>query len=97
MMAERRRVQLTTLLGDVRPALTPQPQPGAGKAAAITATTRLQLTLFEPDERNFPEFNYSQLVDSKVGTHEADLTEQSHLFSLSRLSHDCNFPWFVNK
>ncbi|KAM7394601.1 hypothetical protein PAMP_021392 [Pampus punctatissimus] len=31
-----------------------------------TDTVRLVLALFEPDDRNFPEFNYSQLVDNKI-------------------------------
>lgn len=38
-----------------------------GQTAANTDTVRLVLTLFEPDERSFPEFSYTQLIDNKVG------------------------------
>ncbi|XP_042340557.1 ubinuclein-1-like [Plectropomus leopardus] len=78
-MAESRRVQLTTLSCDVglpsspvKPASTQKPPPGVqrGKESGPdqpedTKTVRLMLTLFEPDESNFPEFSYSQLIDSE--------------------------------
>lgn len=31
------------------------------------STVRCVLTLFEPDERTFPEFNYAELLEKKVG------------------------------
>ncbi|XP_008314527.1 ubinuclein-1-like isoform X1 [Cynoglossus semilaevis] len=34
--------------------------------AVNTNTVRLLLTLFEPDERSFPEFSYTQLIDGKI-------------------------------
>lgn len=77
-MAEPRRVQLTTLSSDV-PASDMQPPPheppsgafqvgeSCSEPPAETDTVRLVLTLFEPDERSFPEFSYSQLSENKVG------------------------------
>lgn len=82
VMAESRRVQLTTLSCDVPPSSSDKPPASAQKKSpsgvqqgtetlpdrpADTDTVRLVLTLFEPDERSFPEFSYSQLVDKKVG------------------------------
>ncbi|XP_029314955.1 ubinuclein-1-like isoform X2 [Cottoperca gobio] len=72
-MAESRRVQLTTLSCDVAPAEhnksprgVEQEEERSPDGPADTDTVRLLLTLFEADERSFPEFNYSQLVDSKI-------------------------------
>ncbi|XP_073327309.1 ubinuclein-1-like [Pagrus major] len=77
-MAESRRVQLTTLSCDAAPSSdTPaaadkspsgvqQVKENHPDRPADTDTVRLVLTLFEPDERSFPEFSYSQLVDNKV-------------------------------
>ncbi|XP_070844248.1 ubinuclein-1-like [Chaetodon trifascialis] len=72
-MAECRRVQLTALSSDAPPsfdaqAAAPESQRGApqGEEGRPADTVRLALTLFEPDERSFPEFSYSQLVDSKI-------------------------------
>ncbi|CAK6972989.1 ubinuclein-1-like [Scomber scombrus] len=74
-MAESRRVQLTTLTCD-------EPSSSQGSAQksppcdlqekgsdgpADTGTVRLVLSLFEPDDRSFPEFSYSQLVENKIG------------------------------
>ncbi|XP_049900313.1 ubinuclein-1-like isoform X2 [Epinephelus moara] len=77
MMAESRRVQLTTLPcnvppSSVRPASAQkspsdveQGKENGSDRPADTNTVRLVLTLFEPDERSFPEFSYSQLVENK--------------------------------
>ncbi|XP_056222615.1 ubinuclein-1-like [Seriola aureovittata] len=78
-MAESRRVQLTTLPCDVPPS---PPDPPASEhessssvlrgkdtgsdRTADTDTVRLILPLFEPDERSFPQFSYSQLIDNKI-------------------------------
>ncbi|KAG8014603.1 Ubinuclein-1, partial [Nibea albiflora] len=35
---------------------------------------RLVLTLFEPDERSFPEFSYSQLIDNKINNIKVPLS-----------------------
>ncbi|KAL7404781.1 hypothetical protein ABVT39_018923 [Epinephelus coioides] len=76
-MAESRRVQLTTLPcnvppSSVRPASAQkspsdieQGKENGSDRPADTNTVRLVLTLFEPDERSFPEFSYSQLVENK--------------------------------
>ncbi|XP_051241506.1 ubinuclein-1-like isoform X2 [Dicentrarchus labrax] len=78
-MAESRRVQLTTLSYDVpassdEPAAAQRPPSGVPQQVKETrpdrpadpGSVRLVLTLFEPDERSFPEFSYSQLVDNKI-------------------------------
>ncbi|XP_071359566.1 ubinuclein-1-like isoform X2 [Trachinotus anak] len=78
-MAESRRVPLTTLSCDAPSSSKSQKSPSAvergegtgSDRAADTDTVRLVLTLFEPDERSFPEFSYSQLTDSTV-THTKD-------------------------
>lgn len=69
-MAQHRRVQLTAF---------PRPFPSSSFTSdarlvdtrpdrpADTPTVRLSLNLFEPDEQSFPEFNYTQLIDQKVG------------------------------
>nr|XP_020443043.1 ubinuclein-1 [Monopterus albus]XP_020443044.1 ubinuclein-1 [Monopterus albus] len=77
-MAESRRVDLTTLncglhssssqLSSVQRSrsggLCPADKfPGS---PADTDTVRLVLSLFDPDERSFPEFSYTQLVDNKI-------------------------------
>ncbi|XP_068583395.1 ubinuclein-1-like [Cebidichthys violaceus] len=79
-MAESRRVQLTTLSCDYGPSspdgpasdqkrpsgdLQQEKDDGSG-GAADTGTVRLELTLFDADERSFPEFSYCQLVDNKI-------------------------------
>ncbi|KAI3353431.1 hypothetical protein L3Q82_019959 [Scortum barcoo] len=74
-MAESRRVQLTTLSSEVPPSFSgdrAKQQPPSGDPEVgperpdEPGTVRLVLTLFEPDERSFPEFSFSQLVDSKI-------------------------------
>ncbi|TKS68588.1 Ubinuclein-2 [Collichthys lucidus] len=77
-MAESRRVQLTTLSCDVpsssdKPAAPPRSPSGGLQVKedrpdqpGDTDTVRLVLALFEPDERSFPEFSYSQLIDNKI-------------------------------
>uniref|UniRef100_A0A8C9R809 Ubinuclein 1 n=1 Tax=Scleropages formosus TaxID=113540 RepID=A0A8C9R809_SCLFO len=80
-MAERRRIQLTTLSNNVPLALPaallkqvpPKQQdsgvPAVGAAAAnggkSESTLRLVLALFEPDQRRCPEFYYPELVRKK--------------------------------
>lgn len=39
-----------------------KPEKNAGTLANKNKTLRLDLDLFEPDERTFPEFNYKKLV-----------------------------------
>ncbi|XP_031719164.1 ubinuclein-1-like [Anarrhichthys ocellatus] len=79
-MAESRRVQLTTLSCDYGPSSSGGPasdqkppsgdlqeeKDGGSGGAADTGTVRLEVALFEADERSFPEFSYSQLVDNKM-------------------------------
>uniref|UniRef100_UPI0037E84C9E ubinuclein-1-like n=1 Tax=Semicossyphus pulcher TaxID=241346 RepID=UPI0037E84C9E len=75
-MAESRRVQLTTLSCDVGlPSASDKPASVLKSPAGVqqeketrpdTDTVRLVLTLFEPDERTFPEFSYNQLVENKL-------------------------------
>ncbi|XP_076584482.1 ubinuclein-1-like [Chaetodon auriga] len=79
-MAESRRVQLTALSGDAPPSFDAQAAPpgsqcGApqGRGSRPADTVRLALTLFEPDERSFPEFSYSQLVDSKISQSKGEV------------------------
>eukprot|EP00064_Thunnus_orientalis_P010897 superscaffoldBa00001520_g10926 len=76
-MAESRRVQFTTLTCDVpsssdkpgsaqkSPSCVMQGKENGSDGPADTDTVRLVLKLFEPDDRDFPEFSYSQLVDNK--------------------------------
>lgn len=59
-MAEPRRIRVTTLSSDP-PAPAGTPDAGTG-----TGTVRLVVALFEPDERNFAEFSYKQLLDNEV-------------------------------
>ncbi|XP_040893252.1 ubinuclein-1-like [Toxotes jaculatrix] len=78
VMAESRRVQLTTLSCHVPPSSDPPAGdqrfpsgvlPGRENRPdrpADTDTVRLILTLFEPNERSFPEFSYTQLTDNKL-------------------------------
>lgn len=77
VMAESRRVHFTTLSSDVpssseNPAAAPKSPAGVlqvdNRPEGPTDTFRLVLTLFDPDERSFPEFSYSQLVDNKVAS-----------------------------
>ncbi|TNN37345.1 Ubinuclein-1 [Liparis tanakae] len=74
-MADSRRVQLTTLPpgpvpSEPEPAPKPRKSPSAGPRAEVgrpdPGTVRLELALFEADERSSPEFSYSRLVDSKI-------------------------------
>jgi hypothetical protein len=39
-----------------------KPEKNAGTASGKNKTLRFDLDLFEPDERTFPEFNYTKLV-----------------------------------
>ena len=39
-----------------------KPEKNAGTGGNKSKTLRLDLELFEPDERTFPEFNYAKLV-----------------------------------
>ncbi|XP_051801869.1 ubinuclein-1 [Acanthochromis polyacanthus] len=78
-MAESRRVQLTALSQDVPPSsdssapvhLCPsralQGEEKRSDRPAESNTVRLVLNLFDPDEKSFPEFSYSQLIDAKGG------------------------------
>ena len=79
VMAESRRVQLTTLSCEAP--LPTQPAPGEVKPPpgvvqeekkcldppSEPSSVRLVLKLFDPDERSFPEFSYTRLLDNKVG------------------------------
>ncbi|XP_023140331.2 ubinuclein-1 isoform X2 [Amphiprion ocellaris] len=77
-MAESRRVQLTTLNQDVPPSSdssapvhlcpsrTLQGEEKRSDQPADSNTVRLVLNLFDPDEKSFPEFSYSQLIDAKI-------------------------------
>nr|XP_046228235.1 ubinuclein-1-like [Scatophagus argus] len=77
-MAESRRIQFTTLSSDVpssfdKPAAVRKSPPDVVQVKetrpdqpADPDTVRLVLTLFEPDDRSFPEFSYGQLVDNKI-------------------------------
>ncbi|XP_034713279.1 ubinuclein-1-like isoform X2 [Etheostoma cragini] len=79
-MAESRRVQLTRLSCDVVPSSSDKPPASVRKSPsgvlqgkengadgpADTDTVRLVITLSEPDERSFPEFSYSQLIENKT-------------------------------
>ncbi|KAK1887074.1 Ubinuclein-2 [Dissostichus eleginoides] len=64
-MAESRRVQLTTLSCEAP--LATQPAPVENSSA------RLVLKLFDPDERSFPEFSYSRLLDIKINNTKVPL------------------------
>ncbi|XP_033181192.1 ubinuclein-1 isoform X2 [Mastacembelus armatus] len=72
VMAESRRVQLTTLYcgapsySDQLVSAERPPSGSVCSAETQTDTVRLVLALFEPDERSFPEFSYSQLIDNKI-------------------------------
>ncbi|KAF0037087.1 hypothetical protein F2P81_009961 [Scophthalmus maximus] len=68
-MAESRRVPLTTLRRDDEAPPVPKapsrrcaPRADGGARPADADTVRLVVTLFEADERRFPEFSYSQLI-----------------------------------
>ena len=81
VMAEPRRVRATASPGSVPSSSgPPAAAPGTPSSAAPGGetrsdrpadadTVRLVLALFEPDERSFPEFSYTQLADNKVRTH----------------------------
>ncbi|XP_060910581.1 ubinuclein-1-like isoform X2 [Labrus mixtus] len=75
-MAQSRRIQLTTLPCNVDLPSSPVKQAPPLKSPSgvqhekenrsDTDTVRLVLKLFEPDERSFPEFSFSQLVENKI-------------------------------
>ncbi|XP_024860030.1 ubinuclein-1 isoform X2 [Kryptolebias marmoratus] len=97
-MAESRRVQLTTLSCDAvqqtdGPASVQRRQSCGGvphgeetrsDRAADAETVRLVLTLFEPDERSFPEFNYCQLVDNESGFKQEEVEENDDVAAIAR-------------
>uniref|UniRef100_A0A8C9RDZ9 Ubinuclein 1 n=1 Tax=Scleropages formosus TaxID=113540 RepID=A0A8C9RDZ9_SCLFO len=68
-MAERRRIQLTTLSNNVPlalpAALLKQVPPKQQDSGVPASTLRLVLALFEPDQRRCPEFYYPELVRKK--------------------------------
>ncbi|XP_047222128.1 ubinuclein-1-like isoform X2 [Girardinichthys multiradiatus] len=92
-MAESRRVQLTTLSCGVAsfssdtsdpvrqgcPGVLQDNGTGSGRPS-VTETMRLVITLFEPDRRRFPEFNYCELIENKqtedVPLSQLDLEEK---------------------
>lgn len=103
VMAEPRRVQLTSLSSDGQP---PGRRPPSGASQgretrpsppAESDAVRLVLALFEPDARSFPEFSYGQLFDDKVGffldvykTHNLEAAAATRLlksFKLKSLQH----------
>lgn len=74
-MAQSRRVCFTTLTHDVPCSRGETPSDRATDTVCrtlenypdqTTDAVRLVLTLFDPDERTFPEFSYSQLINSEV-------------------------------
>ncbi|KAK5926081.1 hypothetical protein CgunFtcFv8_021681 [Champsocephalus gunnari] len=76
-MEESRRVQLTTLSCEAplptQPALVEvKPSPGVVQEEKCLdrpsepSSARLVLKLFDPDERSFPEFSYTRLLDNKI-------------------------------
>lgn len=74
-MAQSRRVCFTTLTHDAPCSRGETPSDRAADTVRTTLenhpdqtadAVRLSLTLFDPDERTFPEFSYSQLINSKV-------------------------------
>ncbi|XP_028288672.1 ubinuclein-1-like [Parambassis ranga] len=74
-MAESRRVPFTTLSCDVPPTASDVSRSLQKSQAEVlqekesgsdTSTVRLLLTLFEPDQRSFPEFSYTQLIGNKI-------------------------------
>ncbi|XP_041838361.1 ubinuclein-1 [Melanotaenia boesemani] len=103
-MAEPRRIQLTTLRCDAPPfsdasASVRNPSSGVLKVketrssrSGDTSTVRLELKLFEPDERSFPEFNYCHLVEKEVELHPGcareKLISQTDDVQLSRLEQE---------
>ncbi|KAK2817355.1 hypothetical protein Q5P01_025546 [Channa striata] len=82
VMAGPRRVQWTTMSSD-SPCSAEKLSPGASQAKgtgsdtpAESDTVRLLVTLFEPDERSFPEFSYNELIDGKIN-HTRDKVPRS--------------------
>ncbi|XP_007549779.1 ubinuclein-1 isoform X1 [Poecilia formosa] len=78
-MAESRRVPLTTLSCGVGSfgseargsaqqgsPVVPQDTRTSSAPPSGTETVRLVLTLFEPDKRSFPEFNYCELIENEL-------------------------------
>ncbi|XP_034083232.1 LOW QUALITY PROTEIN: ubinuclein-1-like [Gymnodraco acuticeps] len=84
-MAESRRVQLTTLSCEAplptQPALVEvKHPPGVVQEEekcldrpSEPSSTRLVLKLFDPDERSFPEFSYTRLLDNKINNTKVPL------------------------
>ncbi|KAI9525692.1 hypothetical protein NQZ68_006241 [Dissostichus eleginoides] len=84
-MAESRRVQLTTLSCEAPLATQPAPvevktPPGVVQEEekcldrpSEPSSARLVLKLFDPDERSFPEFSYSRLLDIKINNTKVPL------------------------
>ncbi|XP_051940182.1 ubinuclein-1 isoform X2 [Hippocampus zosterae] len=75
-MAQPRRVEFTSLPSDVRSCavngtvLAPKSPPERGGGSrptvdCVPGSVRLVIALFEPDERSFSEFSYTQLLESK--------------------------------
>ncbi|XP_063738924.1 ubinuclein-1-like isoform X2 [Eleginops maclovinus] len=83
-MAESRRVQLTTLSCDAPLPSQPAPvemKPPSGvvqekclDGPAEPSAVRLELKLFDPDERSFPEFSYTQLLEINNTNDEVPLS-----------------------
>ncbi|XP_061778827.2 ubinuclein-1 isoform X1 [Nerophis lumbriciformis] len=92
-MAQPRRVQLTSLTCQVHSAdisaATQQRAPrvgkevivsgaGAGPSSEVDAgSTRLVVSLFEPDDRSFPEFSYAQLLENKKSHNKDEVQSRS--------------------
>ncbi|KAI4832618.1 hypothetical protein KUCAC02_015580 [Chaenocephalus aceratus] len=85
-MEESRRVQLTTLSCEAplptQPALVEvKPSPGVVQEEekcldrpSEPSSARLVLKLFDPDERSFPEFSYTRLLDNKINDTKVPLS-----------------------
>ncbi|KAL3066465.1 hypothetical protein OYC64_016423 [Pagothenia borchgrevinki] len=84
-MAESRRVQLTTLSCEAPLPTQPapvevKPPPGVVQEEkkcldppSEPSSVRLVLKLFDPDERSFPEFSYTRLLDNKINNTKVPL------------------------
>ncbi|XP_077428119.1 ubinuclein-1 [Vanacampus margaritifer] len=84
-MTQPRRVQLTSLPTDVqscavnRTVLAPKSPPERGGESRLTmdrssGSVRLDVALFEPDDRNFNEFSYTQLLARKSNRKDEEQT-----------------------
>lgn len=103
-MAEPRRVQLTTLSSDLPASSDKQPPPhkspsrdfqvkeNCSDPPSETDTVRLVLGLFEPDERSFPEFSYSRLIDNEVGIY-LDVCREIFLISCIYTTLNDGYCW----